>query len=345
MSKNNIQYSSARDHRLPLVSILIPTLNEENYIRRCLDSVLGNDYPSEHVEIIIIDGCSSDKTTDIVKQYQAKSKNISLLENPKTNTPAGLNIGIKAASGDILIWLGAHAKYDSDYIRLSVENLIDTGASSVGGVITPVGEGVIGQIIAYAARNPFGVGNAKYRNASRPMWVDTVFGGCWRKSDVTKIGGFNEEFKTNQDSEFNYRLRKKISGIYLNPIIHCDYYVTNSLYKLAKQYYRYGIWRTKTILLHPGSLELRQLAPPLFLITLITSLFSAPLTLVPLSVLSSVYFLIAYFAAFKNKRDENLLTIILSPIVFLLMHLSWGTGFIVGMASHLSNKSVPRSET
>lgn len=305
--------------------------NEEEFISKCLDSVLFNDYPHEKLEILVIDGNSTDQSVDIVRKYVNKYPFIRLLNNPKIITPAAMNIGIREAKGDIIIWLSAHAIYDRNYIKNSIRLLKETGAASVGGVLEPVGGTYISKSIAVGLSSPFGVGDAHYRYATKNQWVDTVFGGTWYKKTLVGIGGFNEEWVVNQDYELNYRLRQNGGGIYLSPSISCRYFVRDSLSKLFKQYFRYGMWKVKTLVAFPDSIRWRQLAPPLLLIGLMVSsiLFYLGVNLwwiIPFAYLSA-----CVGVSFSIATRMGFAFFPLVPVVFIILHLSWGTGFYVGI--------------
>ncbi|MCI0439080.1 MAG: glycosyltransferase family 2 protein, partial [Chloroflexi bacterium] len=263
---------------LPLVTVVMPVRNEEQHIAECLGSVIANDYPRDRLEVLVVDGMSTDGTKGIVKGYSQKYPYVRLVENPKRIIPAALNIGIKEARGEIVMRADVHATYAADYIRRCVEMLQATDAANVGGVLSPEGETYMSRAIGLAVTTPFGIGNAYYRYAKREMWVDTVFPGAWRKSTLEAVGGFNEDWAANEDYELNYRIRKHTGkGILLSPSIRCYYHVRSTLKGLARQYFRYGFWKVRTLRAHPESLRWRQLAPPAFVVALAASLALIPL--------------------------------------------------------------------
>jgi len=318
---------------LPFVSILLPFRNEEAFIRDCLISLIGNGYPEDSFEILAIDGMSSDNSVECVQNVISAHPQIRLLENRNKNTPSGLNIGVSAARGDVLIWVGAHARYAKGYIQNSVVLLDQKGAASVGGVIEAVGQTRVGKAIACAAKSPFGVGNAYYRIARKPAWVDTVFGGCWRKKDVIAIGGFDESWLVNQDYEFNFRLRANIGKIYLSPDIRCVYFVRDSFRMLVRQYFRYGFWRVRTLARHPGSLAVRQLVPPVFVLSLLATLgfLISGYSYIPFLAVLLVYFATATVWALLAKKCRRKALLVIWG--FWLMHTAWGTGFLAGLVA------------
>jgi len=314
---------------LPKVSVLMPTYNEAEYIDKTLSSVTNGSYPKEYLEIIAIDGGSSDRTVALIKEFSRTNKiAVKVIYNPKKIVSAAMNLGVTESSHEILVWLGAHADYHQDYIRNSVLTLTEEKCASVGGVIIPVGLTSMGKAIAISTSTPFGIGNAKYRYASKRQKVDTVFGGCWFKSSILTVGGFNEEWIRNQDYELNYRLRTEIGDIILDPSIKCYYFCRNSLTALASQYFQYGYWRYKTSNLHPKSFGFRQAAPIILLAgiaaSLVISLFSIHLAMIiPLIYLTSNLIVSSYLAI--KERSPSLL--LRAPLAFTTMHLSWPVGF------------------
>jgi len=281
-------------------------------------------------EVLVIDGMSTDDTKELVNWYSRKYPYIHLINNPQKTAPIALNIGIKEAKGDIIIRMDAHATYDKDYISECVRLLETTDAQNVGGMQSAVGLSYMGEAIAIAMTTPFGVGNSYFRYGKEARYVDTVYLGAWKKSTLEMLGGFNEEWIVNQDYELNYRLRKKGGKILFSPSIKCQYYVRSSLRKLAKQYFRYGFWKVKTIKAHPKSLVLRQLVPPVFVSACLLSLALLPFigrcgTAIPL-----LYTLLNIGASVITAKKRGLKYLPILPLVFTALHFSWGIGFISG---------------
>ncbi|MEM4218298.1 MAG: glycosyltransferase family 2 protein [Candidatus Methanomethylicaceae archaeon] len=317
--------------QLPVVSILIPMRNEERYIAQCLESILANDYPKDRLEILVIDGMSTDRSREIVQDYAKHYPFLRLLDNPKRIQSAALNIGIRESKGKIIIRMDAHTLYASDYIRRCVELLETTEAANVGGLQRAMGTGYISNAIAIATTTPFGIGNAYFRYAEKEMWVDTVYLGAWRKSTLEALGGFNEDWVVNEDYELNYRLRKAGGKILLSPEIKCWYYVRPSLKALARQYFRYGFWRVKTLVAYPDSLRWRQLAPPTLVIALLLSLGILPINWMLGITVPALYLVANLVASIWTASRKGWKYLPLLPVVFAIIHLSWGTGFLAGL--------------
>ena len=320
----------------PAITVIIPTLNERGFIADCLHSVLANTYPKSALEILVVDGGSTDGTLQEVSDFIESNSIIRLLHNPKKIVPSALNLGIAAANHDLVIWLGAHAIYDKHYLSRSVNVLLEENCASAGGVISPIGKTTVGKAIAAATSTKFGVGNAKYRSAKTRQSVDTVFGGCWRKADILKIGGFDENWVRNQDYELNCRLREQVGEIILDPEIRFQYFCRESIPALAKQYFNYGYWRFNTFLKHPASFTVRQAAPLALLLGLLASVGLAIVgssfaVIIPAFYLSTSMVI----SILLTIRDAKPIYLILVPLIFATLHFAWAVGFVTGMVTKL----------
>ena len=326
-----------------LVSVIIPALNEEGYIANCIHSLLASDFPLDKLEILVVDGGSVDKTIEIVNQLSCTCARLRVLHNPGKIVSSAMNIGASQAAGEILVRIDAHAIYHTNYLKLSVTMLVETGAAGVGGVISAKGEGIVGEAIATTVSLPIGTGGAAWRSGKSPGWVDTIWCGCFWKEDFVSAGGFNEEWEVNQDAEFNARLKAKVGDLYFDPRIRATYFVRNSIRALIRQYYRYGVWRAKTLRKHPERLRVRQVIPVFFVVSFIVSL--AMVNSVPwlFSGLMFIYILSMAIPVFSKKSIRS--SAVLVPFIAFCIHFSWGTGFILSLLSVPFSSSSPKSVT
>jgi len=325
--------TSNADDTLPFVSVLVPMRNEQRRIARCLDSILQTDYSKQKMEILVIDGLSTDGSGRIVESYCRRYSFIHLLDNPRQMQAAALNLGLGRAKGRIIIRMDAHTVYAPDYIRQCVLALETTGAASVGGRQRAIGSGYLGNAIGAAFSSAFAAGDAKYRYSQVEQWVDTVYLGAWRTQTLRDIGGFNEEWAVNEDYELNYRLRRNGGRILLSPKINCCYYVRGSLSDLARQYLRYGFWKVKTVAAHPRSLRWRQLACPAFVAALAFSVALIPLRPMYAAIVPAAYVLANLTASFWAAARRGFWLLPLLPLIFAIMHISWGAGFWAGVVA------------
>ena len=234
--------------------------------------------------------------------------------------------------------MDSHAIYDKDYISESVKLLLESDAQNVGGIVQPVGENYVGKAIALALSSKFGVGDAKYRYATELSYVDTVWCGCWYKNRLESLGGFNEQWIVNQDSELNNRIRQAGGKLLISPKIKCKYFVRDSLFLLSKQYFRYGYARVKTILAYPKLLKIRQIIPPIFLCAFIITLVICIWNCWPFLLLNGLYFLVAFMFSIYISTAKNIIFLPVLPMIFLIIHFCWGAGFIVSLIKNYYNK-------
>lgn len=331
---------------MPLVSIIIPCYNEQATIRLLLDAICEqtvyrqNGRP-EDLEVIIADGLSTDRTREEVTAFQQAHPDLAvhLVENPRRNIPAGLNCALAAAQGLYIIRLDGHSVPAADYVERCLEDLQACRGDNVGGVweIRPRGNGLMQRAIAMAAAHPFGVGDARYRYTSKAGYVDTVPFGAFRRDVFERFGCYDEELLTNEDYEFNARLRQGGGRIWLNPRIRSTYFARPNISALAGQYWRYGYWKWRMLRRYPQTLRWRQALPPLFVLSLIILLVLAPLWNVArllLVVEVTVYALVLAAGALPSAvrhRDPRL--VLALPLAMLTMHCCWGAGFLWSMAT------------
>lgn len=317
--------------RDPLVTVVVPMRNEEAGILACLESILANQVPDGDLELLVLDGDSTDKSAEIVSGLSSRDPRVRLISNPARLQADAFNIGLAQARGQYLIRMDAHTLYEPDYISESVRLLNEMGAANVGGVQRATGSNPTSRAIAAAVSSKFAAGDAAYRNATEPRWTDTVYLGAWRTEKLREIGGMIPGWAVNEDYEMNVRLRAAGGTIYLSPTIRSTYFVRGSITKLWRQYLRYGFWKVRTLLKHPGSLRWRQMVAPAFALSILLT----PLTVWLLGPLLGTAHLIAYAAAnlvasviVASRTEWTHLTRL--PLIFLVIHASWGFGFLGG---------------
>jgi len=324
-------------------SIVVPTLNEENYISYCLNSILEQNYDPELIEVIVVDGNSTDKTIPIIKQYQEKYPNIKLFFNPERKTPISLNIGIKNASGDVAVILGAHATIDKDFIRYNNHYMIEKNVKVTGGTQYNVGLTVKQKLIGIVMQMPFAMASAEYRWSKKEQFVDTVVYAAYKKEIFDEVGYFEENFTISEDAEINWRIRRAGYKIYYSPKIISYYYPRSSLAKFIKQMFRYGILRVNVLKKHLNSFKLFHAIPPFFVLTLMTLFFLAPdhtFAYYTLAGIISLHFSISLFTGFNKFRKDytKWAYVPLLPFLIFLMHFAWGLGYILGLVLPKSKK-------
>ena len=306
------------------VSVILPVLNEENYLEAAVNAVLMQNF-SGLIEVVLAVGPSKDHTLEIANKLAAADSRIKVVSNPTGRTAAGLNLAIQNSSYPIIVRVDGHAKIPKNYISIAVELLEKTGAVNVGGVMAAEGENSFERAVAGAMRSPLGVGAAKFHTGGNAGEADTVYLGVFKRSAIDAIGGFDEHFTRAQDWELNFRLRKNGGTIYFDPRLTVTYRPRKSLMALAKQYFEYGRWRRVVARTHKGTINLRYLAPPFTLVGTATSLiggFLNPILLIPAGIYGT-FLILASLKIGKTPIERFYL-----PAILLTMHMSWGAGFI-----------------
>jgi len=333
LDTNKINYNTK-------VSVIIPCRNEANYIGNCIDSILASDYSTNDLEILVCDGKSEDHTSELVLDYAKNNSSVKLLINEDRTTPFALNLGINNAASNIIMILGAHAEISPDYISKCVSVLNNSNEiGCVGGILENITSGS-GNAISLAMSSFFGVGNAFFRTGNKDGYVDTVAFGVYKKEVFEKVGLFDEELIRNQDDEFNFRVIKAGYKIYLSQEIKARYHVRASFRKLFKQYFQYGYWKVYVNKKHKTLTTIRQLAPLFFVLFCLSGL------LVPFLPEYWIFGYIIIMGSYLSLSIISALMKTLNPIAifqmmftFLILHLSYGIGYLEGIVNfYLLNK-------
>lgn len=300
---------------LPKVSVIIACYNEQLHINDCLHSLVHQSYPNR--EIIVIDGSSSDDTYGICHHY-SRTYGVKLLSNPKRHTPISWNMGIRHATGDLIMICGAHSTYPGTYISDHVawhKKLPD--AYNIGGMISfvPTTTGTLSDAMTICKSDKFGTGKSDFRITSNStlIKVDTVFGGCYKRCVFSRIGHFNETLRYSSDLEFNLRLKSAGMATYLVPSITSTYFSRTTLLPFLKNAYKDGKWAVLPYKYSDAWDSSWRLIPMLFIITL-------PVSIIPYALLNM------FRSLQKSISKRNALLFPALMLVFFVFHLSYGLG-------------------
>jgi len=287
------------------------------------------------MEIVIADGMSTDRTREEIAAFQDShpEMTIRIVDNLKRNIPSALNRAIEAARGTMIVRLDGHSIPKADYVERCIQALDAGLGENVGGVweIRPGGSGRLARSIALAAAHPLGVGDAGYRVGSQARAVDTVPFGAFRRDLVDRIGYFDESLLTNEDYEFNVRIRQSGATIWLDPEIRSVYFARSSLSALARQYWRYGYWKLRMLLRYPDTFRWRQLSGAFVLTWLGLGTLSIWFVWARWFLLAEfiIYSLALVYAGIGSAHRNNDLPAWFGvPIAIAVMHFSWGTAFL-----------------
>ena len=325
---------------MTIISVLIPTYQEKKYIAGCLDSLLAGafDFESSGSEILVIDGGSRDGTREVVERYAGERAFIRLLDNPFQVQVKALNIGLEAARGNVIFRCDAHCEYPADYIPEILARHAVNAADNIGGCWqTRAGADTAeARAIAHVMNSKLGMGPS-YRTLSsdRPLLVDTVPFGSWKRTLLDEVGWFNEEFIRAQDLEHNIRLRSAGKKVMLLPWLKIDYYARDEMTKIAHEFFQKGYWKIRVNAKYRRLSSKRQLVPILYLVANLVSLpllgFFDPALWLFLSY-NSLYLSLVTFQSMKEsiaRREPYLFPYMLRG--FAVIHHSYALGYLKGV--------------
>ena len=315
-------------NQLPTASVIIPVLNEEKHIESILKNILHHK-PASILEIIVVDGGSSDKTRDIVERYCHIDRDIKLINNPKKIQAAGVNLAVLQSNplSEVVIRMDAHADYDSRYLFILLNEIKNRDAESVVVRLFTVGSSCFQRAVAFVSNNSLGTGGAAHRMGNNSKYVDHGHHAAIKKNSFLALGGYDDKFSVNEDAEFDHRLTKSGGKIWFCSDIVVRYFPRSSSGALSKQYFRYGHGRAQNLQKNRQLLKIRQSLPPffaLYVIFLIPLLALDKIFLIPALLYIIVLIAATAVALYKGRSLCYLQVSLVLPII----HLSWGAGFI-----------------
>lgn len=314
----------------------MPVLNEEAHLAEAVGAILASDYPGP-LQVVLALGPSRDATDDIAARLAADDDRVRTVPNPTGRTAAALNAAISAADHDIIVRVDGHAVIPRDYVAIAVRTLEKTGADNVGGIMGAEGVTEFERAVAAAMTSWFGVGGAAFHIGGVAGEALTVYLGCFRRSALERVGGFDESMVRAQDWELNHRIRATGGLVWFTPELRVSYRPRGSLRRLARQYHEYGRWRREVARRHPETVSLRYLAPPLALMAVaggtamgVAGLATGTRGLLLGFALPAGYLAADLVASARAARGLPARSARWLPAVFATMHGAWGAGFLRG---------------
>lgn len=314
----------------------MPVLDEQEHLTEAVHAVLASSYDGP-LQVVLALGPSRDRTDEIAAALASADHRIVTVPNPSGRTASALNAAISAADHDIIVRVDGHAVIPDDYVAIAVRTLDETGADNVGGIMGAEGVTDFERAVAAAMTSWFGVGGAAFHIGGGAGEALTVYLGCFRRSALERVGGFDESMVRAQDWELNHRIRATGGLIWFTPELRVSYRPRGSLKRLARQYHEYGRWRREVARRHPETVSLRYLAPPLALIAVaggtavgVAGLVTGSRGLLLGFMLPAGYIAADLFASARAARGLPSGSARWLPAVFATMHGAWGAGFIRG---------------
>ena len=329
------------------VSYVMPVLNDATHVRSAVESILAQDYTGP-VEVLIALGPSIDGTNELVADLASRDARIRVLENEVGSTPAGLNIGIRAARYPVVVRVDSHSMLPSGYARIAVETLERTGADNVGGIMDARGETPFERAVALAYTTRVGLGGSAFHVGGHEGPADTVYLGVFRRAALERVGFFDETIKRGQDWELNHRLRETGGTVWFTPELAVTYRPRSTFDRLARQMFSTGLWRGELARRFPAANGIRYFIPPAMVVGvllgllagiggIIQALAGATPWLLAGFVIPVVYLLFVLVATLMATRGHDASTAARFLVVLPCIHVSWGVGFVLGYLSLTSN--------
>jgi len=314
----------------------MPVLDEEDHLTDAVQAILQSSYDGP-LQVVLALGPSRDATDIIAAQLAEADPRVRTVANPSGRTANALNAAIEAAAYDIIVRVDGHAIIPPHYIDIAVRTLDETGADNVGGIMGAEGVTDFERAVAAAMTSWFGVGGAAFHIGGGAGPALTVYLGCFRRSALERVGGFDESMVRAQDWELNHRIRSTGGLVWFTPELRVSYRPRGSLRRLARQYHEYGRWRREVARRHPETVSMRYLAPPLALIGVASGLVlggigltTGPRSLAWALVLPAGYLAADIVASARAARGLPPGSRLWLPAVFATMHGAWGAGFLRG---------------
>ena len=333
--------SCLNNSQFPDISILIAVRNEATHLDDCLKALANLDYPSENIEILLIDGMSDDGTPEIIARWANRDRRIKILQNPKRSVSCGMNLGIAATKSDYILWISGHAIVKPGHIKQCLETMEQTGAAAVGGVLTTRGTTAIGKINAAVLSHPFGVGGGEHRVGGRSGWVQVVTMALYRKDAILAAGGFDETLPRSQDNDLHHRMNNIGHRSYLDVAINPEYLCRNTLRGLLRQAWSNGFWNIVLTRRGHGGFSLRHYVPIAFVGGQVLLLVAAMFFKEALWILAGAlgFYLACAVVASIHAAIKNRLwwQVLLLPLWFGALHYTYGLASIAGAVKPLGS--------
>ncbi|MDW3218203.1 MAG: glycosyltransferase family 2 protein [Acidimicrobiales bacterium] len=320
----------------PVVSIAVPMLNEARYILACLDSFAAQDYPLDHLDMMVIDGGSDDGSRIVVEAYAKEHPWVRVVDNPVGTAAAAFNVGMYEAHGQVVCLFSSHGVADPTFVSASVDALHRSGAAGVGGEYRHEGTDPRSASIGAAMVSPVGMASP-HRFASEARDVDTISHPVYWRDAMLATGPFDEALKRNSDYEFNYRVRAGGERLHFDPAIGSVYRPRPTLNALFRQFWFYGKWKARVAERYPATLRPRHLVAPAAVVGAVAAPFALlvrPLR-VPVAVVAGLYASLVALGTAKASRGRDDLHVPTLAAAFPVMHSAWGAGFLASTLRRL----------
>ena len=315
------------------VTVVMPVRNEQHHLANAVESVLAQNYPGK-LEIILAIGPSVDQTDAVANELVAKHPNMKIVENPKGLTTTGLNLSLGQSQADVIVRVDAHSELGKNYIQRAVELLEETGSVLVGGIMSAQGKSPLQKAVAFGYGSRFGLGGGRYHLGGKAGEAESAYLGVFDAKALKSVGGYDEKIIRGEDWDLSQRLKAAGGKVWFSPELVVNYWPRSNVKALAWQFYSTGVWRGELTRRAPSKASIRYFIPPLALLALVSISILAAVGVVGelgLIVPIALYLLLLSFAA-ATAKSLAVLDRLAIFVALPVMHLSWASGFWVGLA-------------
>jgi succinoglycan biosynthesis protein ExoA len=324
------------------VTFVMPVLNERDYLRRAVETVLAQDVEGP-MELILALAPSTDGTTELARELAAGDDRIVLVDNPDADIPIGLNRAIRAGRYPTVVRVDAHSELEPGYTTHALQTLDRVRAANVGGVMRADGRTPFQRAVARAYNSPIGLGGGAYHGGTHEGEAESAYLGVMRRDVLEEVGLFDESIRRGEDWELNLRIRRAGYRVWFDPSLAVTYWPRESWTRLVRQFSATGRWRGELVRRYGRGNSVRFFAPPALVAVLALSVVTALLQVtgvltgwwavaasvvyLPVIVYALLVIAVAIGPGGGTGWRDKLWTLAVLPT----MHLSWGTGFVIGV--------------
>lgn len=319
---------------LATVTVVVPIRNEAASIEATLRSLLTQDYPANHFEVIVADGHSTDATVPIVRKLQGEFPNLKLLYNPARLSSAARNTCVRHMAGEYAVVVDGHCHIpDRQYLTNLVAAFEATGADCLGRPqpLDAPNPSDFQRAVSVARASRLGHNPDSDIYSDQPKFVEPQNTAvAYRRRVFERVGLFDQSFDACEDVEFNQRVYQAGLSCYFEPKLKVVYHPRGKWKALFTQLGRYGCGRARLAAKHPKSLTLPALVPPLWVLWLavgpLLCLLWSPLWWVYGGLLA-LYAAVLLLFSVKLARKVPLRVGWRIPLVFVGIHFGFAWGF------------------
>lgn len=317
------------------ISLIIVAYNAAD----CLDALLGDlcaqNVPPAQLEVLLVDSASTDGTRAQMLDFAQRAPfAVQVLDNPKRWLAAGINVALRAATGDAVIRLDAHARIPADFLQNNLRAMA-RGEDIVGGCVVGVTpRGAWASVLRTLDTSRFCGGAAPFRNGGQARYVDTLAYALYRREVYDRVGLYDERLRRTEDNDMHYRMRRAGYRFFFSPDIVSYHAARTTLRGQLRQKWGNGYWIGRTLRIQPRCFAPRHLIPAAFVLALAGGLLLLPLARWPLFALLACYLLCDLLFTVQGAAAQaqgRLLALLTLPFLFPAVHVVYGAGTIAGL--------------